>query len=161
MDTIFSGSRSGTFYILLILFILFISYFRLDKIKIKYLIISPIIVLILFLNFGIATAFKTYKTYKAIDKPYFKKLHLTNNTVAPLTGIIFESDKDWFIRFLKRNYQWKLYSDHNQLRITRIIECLRLLISDEEADSFYSLILSMVGEETEINDITLDYWSKA
>ena len=69
--------------------------------------------------------------------------------------------KDWFIKFLKRNDQWKLYSDHNQLRITRIIECLRLLISDEEADSFYSLILSMVGEETEINDITLDYWSKA
>ena len=69
--------------------------------------------------------------------------------------------KDWFIKFLKRNDQWKLFSDHNQLRITRIIECLRLLISDEEADSFYSLILSMVGEETEINDITLDYWSKA
>ena len=69
--------------------------------------------------------------------------------------------KDWFINFLKRNDQWKLYSDHNQLRITRIIECLRLLISDEEADSFYSLILSMVGKETEINEITLDYWSKA
>ena len=69
--------------------------------------------------------------------------------------------KDWFINFLKRNDQWKLYSDHNQLRITRIIECLRLLISDEEADSFYSLILSMVGNKTEINEITLDYWSKA
>ena len=69
--------------------------------------------------------------------------------------------KDWFIKFLNRNDQWKLYSDHNQLRITRIIECLRLLISDEEADSFYSLIISMVGEETEINEITLDYWSKA
>ena len=69
--------------------------------------------------------------------------------------------KDWFIKFLERNNQWKSYSNHNQLRITRIIECLRLLISDEEADSFYSLILSMVGEETEINEITLDYWSKA
>ena len=69
--------------------------------------------------------------------------------------------KDWFIKFLKRNDQWKSDSDHNQLRITRIIECLRLLISDEEADSFYSLILSMVGEKTEINEITLDYWSKA
>lgn len=69
--------------------------------------------------------------------------------------------KNWFIKFLKRNDQWKSYSDHNQLRITRIIECLRLLISDEEAESFYSLILSMVGKETEINEITLDYWSKA
>ena len=69
--------------------------------------------------------------------------------------------KDWFVKFLKRNDQWKSYSDHNQLRITRIIECLRLLISDKEADTFYSLILSMVGKDTEINEITLDYWSKA
>lgn len=75
------------------------------------------------------------------------------------TNII--KSKDWFIKFLERNDQWKLYSNHNQLRITRIIECLRLLISDEEADSFCSLILSMVGKETEINKITLDYWSKA
>tara|TARA_X000000950_G_scaffold116412_1_gene146136 strand:+ start:2229 stop:2672 length:444 start_codon:yes stop_codon:yes gene_type:complete len=69
--------------------------------------------------------------------------------------------KDWFIDFLKRNDQWKLYSDHNQLRITRIIECLRLLISDDEADLFYSTILSMVGKKVNINEITLDYWSKA
>ena len=69
--------------------------------------------------------------------------------------------KDWFIEFLKRNNQWKSYSDHNQLRITRIIECLRLLISDEEADLFYSTILLMVGEKVNINEITLDYWSKA
>ena len=69
--------------------------------------------------------------------------------------------KDWFIKFLKRNNQWKSYSDHNQLRITRIIECLRLLISDDEADLFYSTILSMVGKKVNINEITLDYWSKA
>ena len=69
--------------------------------------------------------------------------------------------KNWFVKFLNRNDHWKSYSDHNQFRITRIIECLRLLISDDEADTFYSLILLMVGEETEINEITLDYWSKA
>ena len=69
--------------------------------------------------------------------------------------------KDWFIEFLKRNNKWKSYSDHNQLRITRVIECLRLLISDEDADSFYSTILSMICEDNEINEITLDYWSKA
>ena len=69
--------------------------------------------------------------------------------------------KDWFIEFLKRNNKWNSYSDHNQLRITRVIECLRLLISDEDADSFYSTILSMICEDNEINEITLDYWSKA
>ena len=69
--------------------------------------------------------------------------------------------KDWFVKFLNRNNQWKSHSDHNQFRITRIIECLRLLISNDEADTFRSLIFSMVGEETEINEITLDYWLKA
>ena len=69
--------------------------------------------------------------------------------------------KDWFMEFLKRNNQWRSYSDHNQLRITRIIECLRLLISDQEADLFYSTIISMVGIDNEINEITLDYWSNA
>ena len=69
--------------------------------------------------------------------------------------------KDWFMELLKRNNQWRSYSDHNQLRITRIIECLRLLISDQEADLFYSTIISMVGIDNEINEITLDYWSNA
>ena len=68
--------------------------------------------------------------------------------------------KDWFLKFLKRNNQWKSYSDHNQLRITRIIECLRLLISDKDADIFYNNVISMISKN-EINQITLDYWSKA
>ena len=69
--------------------------------------------------------------------------------------------RDWFIKFLMRNDQWKTYSDHNQLRITRIIECLRLLISDQEANRFYLTIISIIGEHNEINKITLEYWSNA
>tara|TARA_Y100000589_G_scaffold158886_1_gene151248 strand:+ start:484 stop:924 length:441 start_codon:yes stop_codon:yes gene_type:complete len=68
--------------------------------------------------------------------------------------------KDWFLDFLKRNNQWKNYSDHNQLRITRVIKCLRLLISDNEADLFYEDIKSMIGKER-INEVTLYFWSKA
>ena len=68
--------------------------------------------------------------------------------------------KNWFLEFLKRNNQWKSYSDHNQLRITRVIECLRLLISDKEADSFYEHIKSMIGKER-INETTLHFWSQA
>ncbi len=67
--------------------------------------------------------------------------------------------KDWFLEFLKRNNQWKSYSDHNQLRITRVIECLRLLISDNEADLFYEQIKSMIGKER-INETTLHFWSR-
>ena len=68
--------------------------------------------------------------------------------------------KDWFLEFLKKNNQWKSYSDHNQLRITRVIECLRLLISDKEADLFYEQIKSMIGKER-INETTLHFWSQA
>ena len=75
------------------------------------------------------------------------------------TNII--KSKYWFIAFLERNNEWKSYSNHNQLRITRIIECLRLLISDEEANSFYAKILSMLGNKTQINKITLEFWSNA
>ena len=42
----------------------------------------------------------------------------------------------WFFSFLERNMYWNTRHDHNQLRITRVIECLRLLVSDEEADNF-------------------------
>ena len=75
------------------------------------------------------------------------------------TNII--KSKYWLIAFLERNNEWKSYSNHNQLRITRIIECLRLLISDEEANSFYAKILSMLGNKTQINKITLEFWSNA
>ena len=68
--------------------------------------------------------------------------------------------KDWFLDFLKKNNQWKNYSDHNQLRITRVIECLRLLISDNEADLFYEQIKSMTGK-VRINETTLYFWSRA
>ena len=74
-------------------------------------------------------------------------------------NIIFS--KNWFIKFLKRNYCWMSYSDHNQLRITRVIECLRLLVSDYEANLFYSEIMKMLGTENEVNKSTLHFWSKA
>ena len=68
--------------------------------------------------------------------------------------------KNWFLEFLKINNQWKSYSDHNQLRITRVIECMRLLISDDEADFFYKQIKLMIGKER-INETTLHFWSRA
>lgn len=103
------------------------------------------------------------KPSEAVDHNIYLKdvseyLKIKSNKIVKKNII---KSKDWFIEFLKRNDQWKLYSDHNQLRITRIIECLRLLISDDEADLFYSTILSMVGKKVNINEITLEYWSKA
>ena len=69
--------------------------------------------------------------------------------------------KDWFVGFLSRNNQWKNYSDHNQLRITRVIECLRLLVSEKEADLFYKKIITMLGSDYKVNKKTLEFWSNA
>ena len=88
----------------------------------------------------------------------FEEIHLIQGDKIIQNNIL--KSKDWFLEFLKRNNQWKSYSDHNQLRITRVIECLRLLISDKEADSFYEQIKSMIGKER-INETTLHFWSQA
>ena len=49
---------------------------------------------------------------------------------------------------------------HNQLRITRIIECLRLLVGDDEADNFYKSILELCKDKN-INKTTLEFWKNA
>ena len=66
----------------------------------------------------------------------------------------------WFLSFLKRNNHWKSIYDHNQLRITRVIECLRLLVGDDEADNFYKSVLELCPN-SDINITTLEFWKNA
>ena len=73
---------------------------------------------------------------------------------------IIKSSK-WFLKFLSRNEHWRKSQDHNHLRITRIIKCLRLIISDEEADNFYNDVLELLGNNNLINKRTLEFWSEA
>ena len=67
----------------------------------------------------------------------------------------------WFFSFLERNMHWNAKLDHNQLRITRVIECLRLLVSDEEADNFYNNVLELIKDNNQVNKRTLDFWKNA
>ena len=74
---------------------------------------------------------------------------------------ILKSSK-WYFSFLKRNiWLWNRKYDHNQLRITRVIECLRLLVSDEEADKFYENVLKIIEDDNRINETSLNFWNKA
>tara|TARA_X000001036_G_scaffold424365_1_gene449310 strand:- start:867 stop:1307 length:441 start_codon:yes stop_codon:yes gene_type:complete len=66
----------------------------------------------------------------------------------------------WFLSFLKRNEHWKSKYDHNQLRITRVIECLRLLVGDDEADNFYQSVVGL-SLDSIINKTTLEFWKNA
>jgi len=74
---------------------------------------------------------------------------------------ILKSSK-WYFSFLKRNiWLWNRKYDHNQLRITRVIECLRLLSSDSEADKFYKDILKIIKDNNKINETSLNFWKNA
>ena len=72
-----------------------------------------------------------------------------------------EKSAAWFLTFLSRNDSWQKGHDHNQLRITRVIESLRLLVSDEAADEFYKAILRLVKDPTILNSTTLKFWEEA
>ena len=67
----------------------------------------------------------------------------------------------WFLSFLARNNYWNQKYNHNQLRITRAIESLRLLVSNEEADKFYQSVLELIEEDNRVNLDTLVFWKNA
>ena len=83
---------------------------------------------------------------------------IKNNKEA--TNNIIKSSK-WFFSFLERNMYWNSQYNHNQLRITRVIECLRLLVSDEEADNFYDSVLELINDNNQVNVRTLNFWKNA
>ncbi len=83
---------------------------------------------------------------------------IKNNKKA-VTNIIKSSK--WFLSFLKRNTYWNAPYDHNQLRITRVIECLRLLVSDKEADNFYDNVLELIKTDNQVSSKTLNFWKNA
>ena len=68
---------------------------------------------------------------------------------------------NWFLSFLKRTNHWRVSNDHNHLRITRIIQSLRLLVSDKEADAFYVSVMAILADNNQINPVSLQYWKKA
>ena len=75
-------------------------------------------------------------------------------------GNILKS-KEWFLEFLKRNDSWQYFHNHNQLRITRVIKSLILLVSREEAHSFYEEILSSLSHDARIPDVSLEHWTSS
>ena len=69
---------------------------------------------------------------------------------------------NWYLSFLTRNvWLWNRNYDHNQLRITRVIECFRLLISEDEADKFYNDVLKIIKDNNRVNQTSLNFWKNA
>ena len=69
---------------------------------------------------------------------------------------------DWFMDFLTRNSYWICQSNHNHLRITRVIKSLRLIYSNEEAENFKNNVMNLIkGNEYKINPISLEFWKNS
>ena len=83
---------------------------------------------------------------------------IKNDDLAKLN--IIKSSK-WFLIFLKNTSLWKNKYDHNHLRISRVIQSLRLLVSEAEADNFYNKVLLLVGQKNKINSTTKKFWEKS
>jgi hypothetical protein len=66
----------------------------------------------------------------------------------------------WFLGFLQRNRYWTQPKDHNQKRIGRVIECLKLLVSDEEADNFRNSVLEILGDDANNIPGVVTFWKK-
>ena len=77
---------------------------------------------------------------------------IANNLIA---------SKNFFLGFLSRNDQWQRHHNHNQLRITRVIKSLMLLISRDEAESFYQDVLTLIHTNSLIPTKAYEHWDLA
>ena len=77
---------------------------------------------------------------------------IANNLIA---------SKNFFLGFLSRNDQWQRHHNHNQLRITRIIKSLMLLVSRDEAESFHQEVISLINSNSLISTKAYEHWDLA
>jgi hypothetical protein len=66
------------------------------------------------------------------------------------------------VRFYRETDDWLAAYDHNHLRITRIIQSLRLLVSPEAAREFHEAVLALqIAAGAPVNSRSLQYWKQA
>jgi len=66
------------------------------------------------------------------------------------------------LRFYDRTDWWLTWSDHNHLRITRILQSLRLLAGQDAARSFYDAVMARhEAAGSPVNPRSLRYWAEA
>lgn len=68
---------------------------------------------------------------------------------------------EWFLGFLSRSLVWRSGYNHNQLRITRVIKCLRLLTTDKHANDWRSKMFQLVEDRSCLSQTCLRYWEEA
>lgn len=66
------------------------------------------------------------------------------------------------VRFYQETDEWLAPYDHNHLRITRIIQCLRILVSPDAAHEFHETIFALQrAAGGPVNSRSIQYWQRA
>ena len=87
---------------------------------------------------------------------------LSKFAASPLAKINLGRARDRMLAFYRSNDHWLRGFDHNHLRITRIIRCLRLVLGRDEAQSFHDEISALVAAAGDpVNGESLAYWQRA
>lgn len=69
---------------------------------------------------------------------------------------------DRMLAFYLSTDQWLAWNDHNHLRISRILQSLRLLVGPDAAHSFYEAVMARHrAAGTPVNPRNLRYWEDA
>lgn len=70
-----------------------------------------------------------------------------------------EKSATWILAFFERTEEIFQYTNHNHLRVTRIIKSLRLLHSDQQAEQFKQAVLGIIqARGARINPVTVAFW---
>lgn len=70
-----------------------------------------------------------------------------------------KTSASWILAFFKRSEEVARFTNHNHLRVTRIIKSLRLLHSDQMADQFKQDVLAIIQKrQARINPVTVAFW---
>ena len=65
-------------------------------------------------------------------------------------------------RFYTKNDHWLVPTNHNHLRITRIVRSLKLLVGRQDAEDFLNAIMRRVGQPNlRVSETSLRYWREA
>lgn len=81
---------------------------------------------------------------------------------SPTAGANLAKAAQRMLTFYERTDRWRRPSDHNHLRITRIIKSLRLLHGDQAADAFHRHVTKLVDDSAApVSAVSRRYWAAA
>ena len=95
--------------------------------------------------------FNDWYAEEAIEKAYFRIRDFLN---------IYDYTVQDHLKPKYKEHSWCVDGNHNLLRITRIIRCLRLFDIRDFAIRFYNNAMAL-GVQYDLNEKTLKYWTKA